>query len=90
VNDATDGLLATDSAEVMDGIFAFTFTEVLLADGSYRVDYYADFNDSGACDAPPDDHVWSEPVTAMMGDVTLEVTHNTDFTPEACESFPVM
>ena len=91
VDDMTDEVLATDSAAVTDGTFSFTFTEVISDAGTYRVDYYADFNDNGVCDAPPDDHVWSVPVSDTMGgDVTVEVDHTTDFTPEACESFPSM
>lgn len=55
-------------------------SNVLEPMGSYRVDFYADFNGNGSYDAPPADHAWSLEPGVVTGDVDLEFTHNTDFT----------
>ncbi len=48
--------------------------------GSYRADFYADFNQNGQYDSPPTDHAWREAFTAPNGDASVEFTHNTNFT----------
>jgi plastocyanin len=52
---------------------------------SYTIDFYADFNDNDAYDAPPVDHAWRLAVENVVGDTTLVFQHNTDFT----DIFPV-
>jgi hypothetical protein len=80
-------VVAADSTVVADGLFSFAFPGALMEGASYYVDYFADFNDSGVCDAPPSDHVWRIEIEAVSDHVELEVSHNTDFEPAACASF---
>lgn len=87
VDVSTDAVVATDSAVVTGGAFSFIWAGALAEGGTYRIDYYADFNGNGTCDAPPQDHVWSVAVPAFTGDTTVDVTHNTDFVAAACASF---
>lgn len=47
---------------------------------SYFINFYADHNGNGQYDAPPTDHAWQLEVDDVMGDDTLEFTHNTNFT----------
>jgi len=84
---ADGSVIATDSVTVADGAFSFEWLGLLDEGASYFVDYYADFDGSGACDAPPTDHVWRESIDVVAADVDLAVTHNTNFAPEACDSF---
>ncbi len=46
----------------------------------YRADFYADFNNNGHYDSPPADHAWRETFTDTTGDVTIDFTHNINFT----------
>ena len=54
---------------------------VLMPGHSYRVDLYADYNENGQFDAPPDDHAWSFNVDNVEGDTTTTFAHNTHFDP---------
>ncbi len=46
----------------------------------YDVDFYADFNQNGVYDAPPDDHAWRLSYNpGDDGDNNLSFSHNTDF-----------
>jgi hypothetical protein len=82
VLDSSGAEVATDDAVVAAGAFAFTFTNIDAEGGS--VDYYADINDNGSCDAPPTDHVWRSAIPATH---VLATVHNTDFTPAVCAGF---
>ena len=55
-------VVATDEQVVAGGAFTFVFPALLVAGRSYELDYYADFNGSGYCDVPLDDHVWRDAV----------------------------
>jgi plastocyanin len=57
----------------------------LTAGGSYFINFFADFNDNGAYDAPPTDHAWQLVLENVSGDTTLTFIHNTSFT----DIFPV-
>lgn len=46
----------------------------------YEAEFFADFNNNGLYDSPPNDHAWKLEFTSTTGDVTLGFTHNTDFT----------
>jgi Secretion system C-terminal sorting domain len=46
----------------------------------YKIEFYADLNGNGLYDAPPTDHAWMIPFENMTGDVSLDFTHNTNFT----------
>jgi hypothetical protein len=46
----------------------------------YRVDFYADFNGNGVYDPPPADHAWRTTFTDTSGDVSMNYTHNVNFT----------
>ncbi len=82
----SDGaVIATQSTVIPAAAgFSFTFTGQLAAGTAYYVDYYADVDANTYCDAATD-HVWRDAsITAPTADVTLAVTHNTNFTPAAC------
>lgn len=53
---------------------------VLLADHSYWIDFYADYNQNSQYDAPPTDHAWRLELNNAQGDLTLPFTRNTTFT----------
>lgn len=78
---------ATRTATVAGGTFTVSFADLLEAGIAYTVKYYADLNGNGQCDAPPADHAWSVDVPAVTGDVTIPVTHNTNFDTAACTVF---
>ena len=88
VLDASGGahVVTDQSTTVSGGDFSFSFPGVLEEGHSYHVDYYADFNGNGSCDAPPTDHVWRKDVDNVQDNVNLQVTHNTNFT-DVCSSF---
>lgn len=65
--------------EITENEFVLSFT-VLQEGASYQIDFYADHNGNGRYDTPPTDHAWRLEVPAVTGDVTLNFTHNTDFT----------
>ena len=72
----SDGVVVNSgSATVAAGAFSFTFNGALAASTAYRLDYYADVNASGACDAPPADHVWSTAIAAPTTNVTINDAH---------------
>ena len=88
--------VAEDSVLVpADGTFSFTFTGVLAQDTAYNIDYFADSDvgagsgtdGNGVCDAPPTDHAWRVPISAVIGPVNQAEVHNTNFT-DVCASFP--
>jgi predicted lipoprotein with Yx(FWY)xxD motif len=47
---------------------------------AYRVDFFADHNDNGMYDIPPEDHAWRLEIASVMGDEILDFVHNTNFT----------
>lgn len=56
-----------------------------LEDGDYTIYWYADVNEDGDCQAPPDgDHAWSHAITIAGADQTYTHAHATDFDTEAC------
>lgn len=59
--------------------FELSFT-VSEQGASYRIDFYADHNGNGRYDAPPTDHAWQLAIDEASGNVTLDFSHNTDFT----------
>ncbi|MDP1824484.1 MAG: hypothetical protein Q8L48_14615 [Archangium sp.] len=82
------GIVSTQQQTVASGNFTITFTQMLAQGQAYQVDYYADRNANSMCEAPPTDHVWRDPVAAVTQNVTINQTHNTNFTAAACGSFP--
>jgi len=81
-----DTVIDTQSTTVADGAFSFSWTDALDEGATYTVHYYADLNESGGCDSPPDDHGWERTIDAVSADVVLDVTHDTNFT-DVCASF---
>jgi len=79
-------VLGEDTQVVSGGAFRFAWPGVLMEGSDYHLDYVADHNASGACDAPSADHVWSEPIAAVSSNTTVSVTHNTNFV-DVCSSF---
>ena len=47
---------------------------------NYDADFFADFNQNGVYDAPPEDHSWRVNFDDDDGDEVVEFGHNTDFT----------
>lgn len=54
--------------------------DVILTGGSYYIDFFADFNQNGTYDAPPEDHAWRLELDDAQGNDQLEFVHNTEFT----------
>lgn len=52
----------------------------LMEGMSYRIDFYADFNENGRYDAPPDDHAWRLEIVDMGKSESLTFGHTTQFT----------
>jgi hypothetical protein len=84
---ADSSVIQRDSATVSGGSFSFTWSNVLARGTSYRLDYYADVNFNMECE-PSDDHVWSTTISSISDHVAITDTHDTNFTPSACDSFP--
>ena len=49
-------------------------------DTEYKVQFYADLNGNKIYDSPPADHAWEMDFTNTTGDVSLDFSHNTNFT----------
>jgi hypothetical protein len=65
---------------------SFGWEGLLEVGEAYTVDYFADNNGDGTCNAPPDDHVWRQSIPAVTGDVALAVVHDTNWV-NVCSSF---
>ncbi|HMA64180.1 MAG TPA: T9SS type A sorting domain-containing protein, partial [Chitinispirillaceae bacterium] len=78
--DRMDSLFVTpvDTAE-----FAIVFDSVKT--GSYNVDFWADKDNNGSYDKPPQDHAWRIELMNLEKDTIVDFTHNTDFV----DIFPV-
>lgn len=81
VVDTESGLEAGRTrVEILPGAdFALTVPCLELG-RSYDVDFYADLSNDGMYSGTPTDHAWRQTVTSTDGDVTLDFTHNTNFT----------
>ncbi len=78
---------AADAITVPEGgAFSFTWPNLLVPGEEYRLDYWADFNENGVCDAPPTDHAWQYALGEASEDVTFDFQHDTNFT-DVCASF---
>ena len=87
VRDSDGTVIETETETVgSDGSFSFSWTDALAKGESYHIDFYADHNSSGSCDAPPADHAWREVITGAGANVTVDFQHNTNFT-DVCGSF---
>lgn len=84
---ADDTIVDVQSTTVENGAFTFSWTGALEEGESYKVHYYADLNESGGCDAPPDDHAWEDPIDNVMDNVTLDLTHSVDDFVDVCATF---
>ena len=65
--------------EILQPEMELEFT-VLEEGASFWIDFYADHNGNGRYDAPPTDHAWRLVIDDASGNVTLDFSHNTDFT----------
>ncbi|WP_167611509.1 plastocyanin/azurin family copper-binding protein [Maribellus sediminis] len=73
-----DTVIFTSETTVMSEFSIFA--PALEAGKSYTIDFYSDHNSNGTYDAPPTDHAWRLELNDVMGDTTLNFTHNTNFT----------
>ena len=60
--------------------FSVDLGKILIAGNSYYVDFFADFNDNGAYDAPPTDHAWRLSFPNVAADQIYPFVHNAVFT----------
>ena len=82
-----DTIIDSQSTTVSEGTFSFSW-DGALADGSgYKVHYYADLNENGGCDAPPDDHAWERVIDDVDDNITLDLVHSTDDWVDVCATF---
>ena len=59
----------------------FTLYSYTIETGkSYLIDFFADHNNNGIYDIPPLDHAWRLELNNVLGDTTLQFTHNINFT----------
>jgi len=73
---------------VQAGTFSLSRTSALEAAHSYYLDYYADMNGNGTCDAPPVDHVWRLKIDQVTAAVDISDKHRMGFN-DSCASFAV-
>jgi len=69
----------TKITSVPSADFDVTITGIKL-NTEYKVEFYADHNGNGLYDAPPVDHAWLLTFENLTGDVSLNFSHNTNFT----------
>jgi hypothetical protein len=69
-----------------DGAVAFSWDRILDDGEDYFIDFYADHNGNGQCDAPPADHAWRIAIDDVRGPLDRDFQHDTNFT-EVCGSF---
>ena len=82
-----EDVVATDQTTVpANGAVAFTWADELEYDHDYVLDFYADHNGNGTCDAPPTDHAWRMDLGTVTGDIVRDFQHDTNFT-DVCGSF---
>ena len=62
-----------DSMVLSDNSIAFSWEDVLRDGVEYTVDWYADNNDSGACD--DGDHAWVREIGAFTSDAQIVLDH---------------
>ncbi len=79
VVDANTGMEIGRAHTVADTAFTMTIPGIESGQ-SYDVNFWADFNENGMYDTPPDDHAWQLELNSVVGDTTLTFVHNTDFT----------
>lgn len=87
-------LVEIDGATIMkmsttvasDGSFSLNFVDMLEDGKSYQLDFYADNNSSGTCDAPPTDHAWRKTLGLIRDDTAFDFQHTVNFT-DVCASF---
>ena len=74
---------------VVAGRFEIIFVGLLFDEARETtvIDYYVDVDGDGACDAPPEDHVWRLPLEKGRGNAHHLVADEPDFDAEACRSF---
>lgn len=83
----SDEVIATDESTIAaNGAVAFSWSDILEFEHDYFLDFYADHNGNDSCDAPPTDHAWRLDLGTVVGDVTRDFQHNTNFTG-VCDSF---
>jgi len=81
VVDSQTGLEAGRTrVEILPGAAFAVMVPGLELGRSYDVDFYADLNNDGRYSGTPADHAWRQTITSTDGDVTLDFTHNTNFT----------
>ncbi len=83
----TGTIVASDSATVQNGTFAFLFSALLDQGVAYEVDYYADVNGDGRCEPPPADQPWRRDVPPPTASVSLDLTFDTSYDAQACSVF---
>lgn len=80
-------VVETAETVVSSGTFSISWPAGVEEDKSYRIDFFADMDDDGLCADP--DHIWSVAIPTVTGNVSVDETHNLNFTPAACDSFDV-
>jgi hypothetical protein len=88
VKDSATGDIIADT--LIDTIsaadFTVTFNNIAEPGKDYIVGIFADYNENGIYDVPPEDHAWQFVIIDADSDQVLNLVHNTDFTDIA---FPV-
>jgi len=87
--DGKNTVLASQTVPRLQGpAFSIAFPQIMQPGVPYYMDYYADYNHNGVCDAPPTDHVWRShsvqdfyhgtviSLTATDADVVLDTPHD--------------
>ena len=82
---STGEVLLTQETVVQNGAFSLVMDEV-PSDEILYLDYFADANENGQCDAPMTDHTWRLRLAGLSEDTTLKDTHSMNFV-DVCQSF---
>jgi len=84
-----EGFEVSSGSEVVSGgTLTFTAAGAVASTESYDLYFFADFDMSGSCSAPPADHAWALNGLSTDGNGDLDVSyeHGVDFT-DVCEFF---
>jgi len=65
---------------IASAAFTLSIPDVLVANETYYIDWYADLNGNGRYDDPPTDHAWRRTIIASMAPYTLSFVHDTVWT----------
>jgi hypothetical protein len=86
-NNSTGGRVALCSGVLSGDPLTINVGAVLDTGITYNLDYYADVNGSGTCNAPATDHAWQNVIATGGAPVTINRPHDTNFVNVCATNF---